>query len=99
MVSFNFRMDAIRITVLNYKLRFLDDDRAGDFGRRSTAKPRITLKAPQSIPRSQPYTICSRLLQHTDALAKYLASRGMKRAFIIGSFHLQPAFQSWLQER
>jgi len=98
-VGFNFRMDAIQGTVLNYKLRFLDQwnqRRRFWAAQYREALEGLPLRLPQSIPETQPvhhlFPVCCKT---RDALAKYLASRGIETGIHYPvPLHLQPAFRN-----
>ena len=97
-VGFNFRMDAIQGTVLNYKLRFLDEwnQRRRFWAERYRERVAgLPLRLPQPIPQTEPvhhlFPVCC---DSRDALAQFLASRGIETGVHYPiPLHLQPAFR------
>jgi len=97
-VGFNYRMDAVQATVLNFKLPFLDDWNAsrrhwaGRYRERLSATP---LTLPALIPDTEPvYHLFTVRCTCRDKLASFLAERAIETGVHYPvPLHLQPAFR------
>ena len=97
-VGFNYRMDAVQATVLNFKLPFLDDWNAsrrywaGRYRERLSATP---LTLPALIPDTEPvYHLFTVRCTCRDKLASFLAERAIETGVHYRvPLHLQPAFR------
>ncbi len=96
-IGFNYRMDAVQGTVLNFKLPFLDDWNArrrywaGRYRERLSAT-RLTL--PALVPDTEPvYHLFTVRCRRRDKLASFLAERAIETGVHYPvPLHLQPAF-------
>jgi len=97
-IGFNYRMDAVQATVLNFKLPFLDEWNAarrywaGRYRERLSEAP---LRLPALIPDTEPvYHLFTVRCARRDQLASFLADRSIETGVHYPvPLHLQPAFR------